>query len=43
MILVTALPEPEYRATLLDLEVRECGPALDWQDRAVASGSNGST
>ena len=36
IILVTALPEPEYRATVLDLEVRECEPALVWQGRAVA-------
>lgn len=35
-ILFFCLPEPEYQATLLDLEVRECVPALSWREKAFA-------
>jgi hypothetical protein len=34
-VLYTALPTPEYRATVLDLEVRGCVPARDWEARGV--------
>ncbi len=35
-ILFFCLPEPEYQATLLDLELRECVPALSWREKAFA-------
>jgi hypothetical protein len=35
-ILFFCLPEPEYQATLLDLELRECVPALSWRETAFA-------
>ena len=34
-ILFFALPEPDYRATLLDLEVRDCVAAPTWHDEGV--------
>ncbi len=36
-ILVTALPAPDYRASILDLTVRDCVPAADWRERALAT------
>jgi hypothetical protein len=35
-ILFFCFPEPEYQATLLDLELRECVPALSWREKAFA-------
>ena len=35
-ILFFSLPEPEHEATLLDLELRECVPALSWREKAFA-------
>lgn len=36
-ILVTALPEPEHTALLLDAKLRACAPAISWRDRAFAT------
>ncbi len=35
-ILFFCLPEPEYEATILDVELRECVPALSWREKAFA-------
>ncbi len=34
-ILYTALPAPEYTATVLEMRVQECVPALSWRDEVV--------
>ena len=33
-ILYTALPAPEYTATVLELQVQSCEPAQSWRERA---------